>query len=152
MGPPLLAIRCTGLRGRSVYGEALKKVEESGDDCIMALRWVEKGKRRDLRVMTTLGDGFHPMLLMVEGVCYINQERYEQAYAQLNLARVELRKVADQDMSDAFKQIDYYLGLVEEHVISKGDYVTNKGMLQQWIGKIYSRQGGCPGCVHNLCQ
>lgn len=39
------------------------------------------------------------------------------------------------------RNADQYLDAVNEHVISEGDYVTNKGVLQAWIGWVVSRSG-----------
>ncbi len=44
-------------------------------------------------------------------------------------------------MTDAIRQADQYLNLVKEHIIFDEDYVTNKGLLQAWIGRVMNRRG-----------
>lgn len=141
MEPSLIGEDLHGFARSQIYMEAYKRIEEFGDDCSQALQWTAKGTRPGPPDYRNGADGFYPMLLMVEGVCLAQQKDYERAYSQLSLAKAELRKVPDMDMSDAVAQADHYLRLVEEHVISKGDYVTNRGLLQRWIGKVQSRQG-----------
>jgi hypothetical protein len=140
-GPSTLGKELYRFARSQVYQEAYKKIGESGEDCSMALQWVEKGKSPGLPNYDSPSDAFYPLLLMAEGVCYAKQEKYEQAYTQLELAKIELRKIPDEDMADVMRQADQYLNLVKEHVISVGDYVTNKGLLQAWIGKVMNRRG-----------
>jgi hypothetical protein len=124
-----------------IYMEAYKKVAESGEDCSRALEWTAKGKLPGPPDYQNPADGFYPLLIMVEGVCHAKREEYELAYTQLSLSKAELQKIKDTDMAEAIGQADHYLELVKEHVISEGDYVTNRGMLQTWIGWVRARNG-----------
>jgi hypothetical protein len=139
--PTMVGEDIHGFARSQIYMEVYKRVEELGDDCSRALEWTANGKRPGPPDYRNAADAFYPLLLMVEGVCLAGRKDYEQAYTQLSLAKAELRKVPDEDISDMDAQADHYLGLVKQHVISEDDYVTNKGLLQTWIGRVKARQG-----------
>lgn len=122
-----------------IYHAAFKKVEEYGDDCARSLTWIEKGKRPGAPDYLSSYDVLYPALLLAEGVCAAQESEYEKAYDMLSAGRVELLKAPPQDAAVFMPQADQYLAQVKEHAISEGDYVTNKGAFQIWIGRVESR-------------
>jgi len=108
-----------------VYHVAAMKIAEIGDgNCTKTLEWVEKGKKPGLPEYKHVYDVFYPWLLIAEGVCYAQQERYEDAYEMLWLSKSELRKAPPEDAAEFLRSADQYLDAVNEHVISEGDYIT----------------------------
>jgi hypothetical protein len=77
---------------------------------------------------------------MMEGVCLARLEKYDKAYASLMFAKRELQKIPlDDSIKEFLDQADHYLAAVSSHILSQGDYVTNKGLIQMWIGKVVNR-------------
>ena len=125
-----------------VYQAAMMKIGEIGDgNCAKTLEWVEKGKKPGAPEYKHDSDVFYPGLLIAEGVCYAQQKKYESAYAILWQSKLELRKASPKYAAEFLRNADQYLAVVNKYVISEGDYVTNKGVLQAWIGKVISRSG-----------
>jgi len=125
-----------------IYHAAFKKVEEYGDDCARSLTWIEKGKRPGSPDYKNSYDVLYPVLLIAEGACAAQGGQYESAYDMLDAGRSELLKASPQDAAVFMPQADQYLAQVKEHAISEGDYITNKGVLQAWIGRVESRSNG----------
>ncbi len=125
-----------------IYHAAMMKVAEIGDgNCANTLEWVEKGKQPGPPDYTYEYDVFYPALLIAEGVCYAQQERYEEAYTKLILAKSELGKASPEEAAEFLRPADQYLAAIRQHVMSEGDYITNKGVLQRWIGRVVRRNG-----------
>ncbi len=125
-----------------VYQAAMMKIAEIGDgNCAKTLEWVEKGKKPGPPEYKHTSDVLYPGLLIAEGVCYAQQGKYESAYAILWQSKLELRKASPEHAAEFLRNADQYLAAVNKYVISEGDYVTNKGVLQAWIGKVISRSG-----------
>jgi hypothetical protein len=140
-GSSVLGYELSGYVRSQLYLEAFKEIESSTDDCVKVLRWVEKATAPGAPDYEEPADGFYPMLLVLGGGCRAKQGEYEEAYRQLTQAKVELRNVSGEDLSTAMSQVDRYLEIVEAHVLSAGDYVTNRGVIQMWIGEIEERRG-----------
>lgn len=124
----------------NVYYEAFRALEQYGDEnCPKVLDWVAKGTSPGSPAYTNAYDIIYSLLIMAEGVCLARQEKYEPSYQTLLRSKAELRKAPPEYTSDFLRQVDEYLRSVAEHVISDGDYVTNRGLLQTWIGKVITR-------------
>ena len=124
----------------NIYYTAFKILEQYGDEnCGKVLEWTAKGMSPGAPTYSNAYDVMYPVLIMAEGVCLARQERYELSYQTLLRSKEELKRAPPEYTPDFLREVDNYLRSVGEHVISDGDYVTNKGLLQIWIGKVISR-------------
>lgn len=125
----------------NIYHEVFKILERYGDDdCRQALAWTEKGKKPGPPSYTAPYDYCYPLLVMMEGVCLARLEKYEDAYRSLMLSKDELQKLpSNESIAEFLRQAEHYLTAVRSHILSQGDYVTNKGIVQMWIGKVVNR-------------
>lgn len=124
-----------------VYREALKNARAAGEDCSAVLPWVEKGTRPGPPDYSMGADVDYPSLLLLGGVCSHNQNQYEDAYTRLTVARSEFQKFQDLDTREILAEASRIIKLIEGNVVLAGDYVTNPGVVQQWIGRVQRRDG-----------
>ncbi len=124
-----------------VYRESLKSARLIDENCDVILNWVEKGIRPGSPDYSMAADSDYPSLLLVGGTCFYNQGRFEEAYSRLTAARSEFIRVQDTDTRAVIAEASRVLELVEANIIMTGDYVTNPGAFQAWIGRVQSRSG-----------
>jgi tetratricopeptide (TPR) repeat protein len=141
MGVDNLGEDAYALVGSHIYYTASMKMAEYGDDCSNSLVWIQKGRQPGPPNYKNVYDVFYAALQIAEGVCNARKGKYEEAYEMLSLAKAELRKAPPEEAAEFMRQADQYLDSVKAHALSEGDYITNKGIMQAWIGKVLSRSG-----------
>lgn len=122
-----------------IYHEAVMLAAKYEDDCSIALEWIKKGKQPGPPSYSNAYDVFYSALIVAEGICHSKAGRYEEAYDLMTQAKAELGKAPPADAAWLVNQVDEYISSFKPHVISEGDYITNKGAIQAWIGKVVSR-------------
>lgn len=125
-----------------IYHEAVMLAAKHENNCSVALEWVKKGKQPGPPSYSNAYDVFYSALIVAEGICLAKESKYEEAYDLMTLAKAELGKAPPEDAAWLLNQVDDYTSSFKPHVISEGDYVTNKGPIQTWIGKVVNRSGG----------
>ncbi len=139
-GPASLGEEGYSFARSNIYYTSFKVLEQYGDEnCGKVLEWTAKGMSPGAPTYSNAYDVMYPLLIMAEGVCLARQEKYEPSYQALLRSRAELRRAPPEYTPDFLREVDNYLRGVGEHVISDGDYVTNRGLLQTWIGKVITR-------------
>lgn len=141
MGVDSLGEEAYALVRSHIYYTASMKMAEYGDDCSNSLAWIQRGRQPGPPNYKNVYDVFYSALQIAEGVCNARQGKYEEAYEMLSMAKAELRKAPPEYAAEFVRQADQYLDSVKEHAISEGDYITNKGIIQAWIGKVIGRSG-----------
>jgi hypothetical protein len=142
MGRAGLGERLYALVRSHIYHEAVMLAAKHEDDCSIALEWVKKGKQPGPPSYSNAYDVYYSALTIAEGICHSKAGKYEEAYELMTLAKNELGKAPSGDAEWLIDQVDEYLSSFKPRVISEGKYITNKGAIQAWIGKVVSRSGG----------
>jgi hypothetical protein len=140
LGPARLGNEGYSFARAHVYYEAMTRIAEIGDGkCASTIEWAQRGRSVGAPDYKHEYDVLYWALLMADAVCDADQKRHEEAYSELLLAQSELRKAPAGQAADFLQSAAEYLAAVRPSVMKEGDYVTNTGVLQRWIGKVVGR-------------